>query len=56
MKKQNIDKTSEWVSELGELVPISFNHETHATKLRKPIKGIYEYVRKPYGDDDARKD
>ena len=25
MKKENIEKTSEWISELGELIPVKFN-------------------------------
>ena len=54
MKKENIEKPSEWIpsewiSELGELVPVRYNKKTHKAILSKPTEGIDEYVRKPYG-------
>ena len=49
MNKENIEKTSDWLSELGELIPVRYNKETHKAILSKPIEGIDEYVRKPYG-------
>ena len=50
MNKKNIDKTSKWISELGELVPIKYNKKAHRTKLNKSNKDIEDYVRKPYGE------
>ena len=50
MNKENIDKTSKWISELGELVPIKYNKAVHRTKLSKPNKDMDDYVRKPYDE------
>ena len=50
MKKENIEINSEWISELGELIPVRYNKKTDKAILSKPTEGIDEYVRKPYGD------
>ena len=50
MKKENINKTSKWISELGELVPIKYNKKVHRTKLNKSNKDMDDYVRKPYDE------
>ena len=49
MKKENEKRTSEWIAELGELIPVRYNKKTHKAILSKPTEGIDEYVRKPYG-------
>ena len=38
MKKENIEKPSEWIAELGELVPVRYNKKTHKAFLSKPTK------------------
>ena len=49
MKKEHIEKTSEWISEMGELVPIEFNKKHKAFLSKSPID-LENCVRKPYGD------
>jgi hypothetical protein len=46
MNKENIEKTSDWLSELGELIPVRYNKKTHKAILTKPTEGIDKYVRK----------
>ena len=47
MNKENKEKTSEWISELGELVPIKFNKKHKAFLNKSPID-LKNFVRKPY--------
>ena len=49
MKKENIEKTSEWISELGELIPVKYNRKTHKAFLSKSPIDLENCVRKPYG-------
>jgi len=51
MNKENIEKTSEWIAELGELVPVRFNKKNQKAFLIKPID-LENCVRKLYGDND----
>ena len=47
MKKENKERTSEWITELGELITVKYCNKTHKAFLSKDN---LNNVRKPYGD------
>jgi len=47
-------RSNEWISELGELVPIKSNSESYKAFLSKSVEDLEKYVRRPYANNKIK--